>query len=206
MEPLPKERGHGVTRSRHPEPPGASMEPLPKERGHPNIGDGIIISPGCLNGAAPEGAGSRVARCRVVPREWTPQWSRSRRSGVTSFHGNPRPPAEWPQWSRSRRSGVTGALDADDPGRGGASMEPLPKERGHVRAERPVQRGRHASMEPLPKERGHGRRRSSGRLAGCASMEPLPKERGHVDQVRRGFLLAHASMEPLPKERGHRDR
>ena len=108
MEPLPKERNHfldvGGTNG------GinlASMEPLPKERNH------------------------RCIKWGTEYKDREPQWSRSRRSGITipvvgicgdaaeaSMEPLPKErnhglgfvclkPVPLPQWSRSRRSGIT---------------------------------------------------------------------------------------------------
>ncbi len=137
MEPLPKERGHGRL-VEWPEVAGdASMEPLPKERGHANADPANPAELRGLNGAAPEGAGSRSTPGRSWAGSAPPQWSRSRRSGVTPADDAP-PPSDQgaPQWSRSRRSEVTLTRPKLSLVQDEASMEPLPKERGHRRANR----------------------------------------------------------------------
>jgi len=85
------------------------MEPLPKERVHLDS--------------------SKVASDHEVP-----QWSRSRRSGFTSLPDWSDQVLYAPQWSRSRRSGFTLRPDLAGELVELASMEPLPKERVHVRA------------------------------------------------------------------------
>ncbi len=113
----------------------------------------------CLNGAAPEGAerleGARedvraaAASMEPLPKERSdcafpesrsravvrPQWSRSRRSGATAPSPSPGPGP----WSGLNGAAPEGAERlrlprVQVPGRGPASMEPLPKERsdGHL--------------------------------------------------------------------------
>ncbi len=62
---------------------------------------------GCLNGAAPEGAERRSVGPGAMSPPWSPQWSRSRRSGATNSTPLTSMSCRWPQWSRSRRSGAT---------------------------------------------------------------------------------------------------
>src|SRR5258708_1448795 len=86
-----------------------------------------------------------------------------------------------PQWSRSRRSGMTRlsdlALRRIEP----AAMEPLPKERNDDVAGRPRTGAARAAMEPPPKE-GNDAPPPAPPGAGhhLAAMEPLPKERNDL--------------------------
>ncbi len=83
------------------------------------------------NGAAPEGAERRIRALPVMSDQFTPQWSRSRRSGATAV----------------RSASMVSAFA----GRNGAAPE------GAERPVRPVRPRQHArslaAMEPLPKER-----------------------------------------------------
>ncbi len=85
-----------------------------------------------------------------------------------------------PQWSRSRRSGVTPTGFAQ-PGKCSAGLNGAAPEGAGSRLLHagPAGGRADASMEPLPKERGHGNKIHRSAIAKIASMEPLPKERGH---------------------------
>ena len=108
------------------------MEPLPKERSDAAGPRSSVAAVACLNGAAPEGAERHWPFMSAKPGLWSPQWSRSRRSGATRRPGaaarrgtpasmEPLPKERsdlgdrkarvhaviGPQWSRSRRSGAT---------------------------------------------------------------------------------------------------
>ena len=110
-----------------------------------------------LNGAAPEGAERHHVTSSAVAARDQPQWSRSRRSGATDAgqaRGNETTP---PQWSRSRRSGATGGHSSISAVTD-ASMEPLPKERSDPRS-------RNASSG------GHGPQWSRSRRSGATARQ-----------------------------------
>src|SRR5712691_4661193 len=142
------------------------MEPLPKERGHPyskGADSGLVMG---LYGAAPEGAGSPVCASCSNGDTIRPQWSRSRRSGVTVKVFRVTAKRLMPQWSRSRRSGLNGAA----PEGAGSLVQDL---LAPLLGKKPQWSRSRRSGVTLCRSRTNGDPE-------FASMEPLPKERGHV--------------------------
>jgi len=179
------------------------MEPLPKERVHTVRSSAPSHASSGLNGAAPEGAGSRGGgqwplrpQHRLNGAAPEGAGSPSPRPGLGTEPGGLNGAA--PEGAGSRRSEATPYADLI------ASMEPLPKERVHDQEQ--VARAAHADMPQWSRSRRSGFTRTPGaprRCPLCASMEPLPKERVHGFLEVYDALRTRASMEPLPKERVH---
>ena len=107
MEPLPEERNHRLRGRRPPVGVSASMEPLPEERNHSSTKDAYITAIDASMEPLPEER-NHPDLGTALPAFNLPQWSRSRRSGITTCH--------------PRRTVRTRT----------ASMEPLPEERNHA--------------------------------------------------------------------------